>query len=76
MTSKNGTGKNSAMSHQRLFGTDGIRGVANVEPMTAETALRSEYREAFVKRRPSLFGWITSSNLRSGRNGRHASAAA
>ena len=23
-----------------LFGTDGIRGKANVEPMTAETALR------------------------------------
>jgi phosphoglucosamine mutase len=40
MTSKNGTGKNSATSHLRLFGTDGIRGVANVEPMTAETALR------------------------------------
>ena len=25
---------------QQLFGTDGIRGTANVEPMTAETALR------------------------------------
>ncbi len=25
---------------RRLFGTDGVRGVANVEPMTAETALR------------------------------------
>jgi phosphoglucosamine mutase len=25
---------------RRLFGTDGIRGTANVEPMTAETALR------------------------------------
>ena len=25
---------------KRLFGTDGIRGVANVEPMTAETALK------------------------------------
>ena len=24
----------------KLFGTDGIRGLANVEPMTAETALR------------------------------------
>ncbi len=24
----------------RLFGTDGIRGVANVEPMTSETALK------------------------------------
>ena len=28
------------MSERRLFGTDGIRGTANVEPMTAETALR------------------------------------
>ena len=28
------------MSKRRLFGTDGIRGLANVEPMTAETALR------------------------------------
>jgi phosphoglucosamine mutase len=26
--------------HQKLFGTDGIRGVANVEPVTAETALK------------------------------------
>ena len=25
---------------KRLFGTDGVRGVANLEPMTAETALR------------------------------------
>lgn len=25
---------------QRLFGTDGIRGIANVEPMTSETVLR------------------------------------
>ncbi len=25
---------------RRLFGTDGVRGVANVEPMTSETALR------------------------------------
>ncbi len=25
---------------ERLFGTDGVRGVANVEPMTSETALR------------------------------------
>ncbi|MDD5484181.1 MAG: hypothetical protein PHP98_11130, partial [Kiritimatiellae bacterium] len=23
----------------KLFGTDGVRGVANIEPMTAETAL-------------------------------------
>ena len=25
---------------RQLFGTDGIRGTANLEPMTAETALR------------------------------------
>ena len=25
---------------RKLFGTDGIRGAANVEPMTAETALQ------------------------------------
>ncbi|MEO6848953.1 MAG: hypothetical protein ABI443_14495, partial [Chthoniobacterales bacterium] len=25
---------------RRLFGTDGVRGVANIEPVTAETALR------------------------------------
>ncbi|MFZ9964697.1 MAG: phosphoglucosamine mutase, partial [Terrimicrobiaceae bacterium] len=30
------------MSHtpRKLFGTDGIRGVANIEPVTAETALK------------------------------------
>src|SRR5579864_1617019 len=28
------------MSSKRLFGTDGIRGTANADPMTAETALR------------------------------------
>ncbi len=28
------------MSKRRLFGTDGIRGLANVDPMTAETALQ------------------------------------
>ncbi|MBV9655633.1 MAG: phosphoglucosamine mutase, partial [Acetobacteraceae bacterium] len=28
------------MASRRLFGTDGIRGTANTEPMTAETALR------------------------------------
>ena len=25
---------------KKLFGTDGVRGVANVEPVTAETALK------------------------------------
>ncbi|MEE9615307.1 MAG: phosphoglucosamine mutase [Thermodesulfobacteriota bacterium] len=30
----------SAGKERKLFGTDGVRGVANVEPMTAETALQ------------------------------------
>ena len=30
----------NGIQHPRLFGTDGIRGVANIEPMTSETALR------------------------------------
>jgi len=28
------------VKHTRLFGTDGVRGVANLEPITSETALR------------------------------------
>lgn len=35
----NGNGSVTAMA-RKLFGTDGIRGTANREPMTAETALR------------------------------------
>ncbi len=35
----------------RLFGTDGIRGVANVEPMTAETALQVGRAVAFLFKR-------------------------
>jgi len=27
-------------THPKLFGTDGVRGVANVEPITSETALK------------------------------------
>jgi phosphoglucosamine mutase len=27
-------------SHKRIFGTDGVRGTANIEPVTAETALK------------------------------------
>lgn len=27
-------------NHRKIFGTDGVRGVANVEPVTAETALK------------------------------------
>jgi phosphoglucosamine mutase len=36
---------------RRLFGTDGIRGVANTEPMTSETALRLGRAVAHVFRR-------------------------
>ena len=28
------------MNQKKLFGTDGVRGVANIEPVTAETALK------------------------------------
>ncbi len=38
---------------RRLFGTDGVRGTANIEPMTSETALRLGRALAHVsKRRP------------------------
>ena len=34
-------GVESSLAHQRrIFGTDGVRGVANIEPVTAETALK------------------------------------
>ncbi len=33
-------GKNNNANGKKLFGTDGVRGVANVEPVTAETALK------------------------------------
>ena len=36
---------------RRLFGTDGVRGVANVEPMTSETALRLGRALAYVSKR-------------------------
>jgi phosphoglucosamine mutase len=40
------------MSQERhLFGTDGVRGVANVEPMTSETALRLGRALAHVSKR-------------------------
>jgi len=35
----------------RLFGTDGVRGIANVEPMTSETALRLGRAVAYVSKR-------------------------
>src|SRR5262249_13267017 len=38
---------------RRLFGTDGVRGVANIEPMTSETALRLGRALAYVSKRSS-----------------------
>ncbi len=63
---------------RRLFGTDGIRGVANVEPMTSETALKLGRAAAHVfKTRPGrhrivigkdtrLSGYLIESALTSG----------
>ena len=36
---------------RKLFGTDGVRGIANVEPMTSETALRLGRALAYVCKR-------------------------
>lgn len=36
---------------RKIFGTDGIRGVANIEPMTVETALKLGRAAAYVFRR-------------------------
>ena len=42
------------MSKRSLFGTDGIRGKANVDPMTAETALRVGRALAYMVREGRL----------------------
>ncbi len=44
------TGFTSQSKHQKLFGTDGVRGIANVEPMTVETAVRLGRSAAHVFR--------------------------
>src|SRR5439155_18518532 len=41
----------SALMATRLFGTDGVRGIANAEPMTSETALRLGRAVAHVSKR-------------------------
>ena len=33
---------------KKIFGTDGVRGVANVDPVTAETALKLGRAAAYV----------------------------
>ncbi len=40
------------MAERRLFGTDGVRGVANVEPMTGETVMRLGMAVAARLRQP------------------------
>ncbi len=53
------------MKHKkRIFGTDGVRGTANIEPVTAETALKLGRAAAhvFKTRSPeagSLSVWVT-----------------
>jgi phosphoglucosamine mutase len=42
---------NDGVTRRRLFGTDGIRGTANVEPMTSETAVRLGRAIAHVVKR-------------------------
>ena len=39
---------NYTVSGKKIFGTDGVRGVANVEPVTAETALKLGRAAAYV----------------------------
>src|SRR4026207_2110905 len=39
---------NWAVTGKKIFGTDGVRGVANVEPVTAETALKLGRAAAYV----------------------------
>jgi len=40
-------------AHPRLFGTDGVRGVANSEPITPETALKLARALAYVLKNPA-----------------------
>ena len=47
----------------KLFGTDGVRGVANVEPITSETALKLGRALAHVlKARPMMSSRSRSDN--------------
>jgi phosphoglucosamine mutase len=48
------TPSNKKSQKRRLFGTDGIRGVANLEPITSEMALKLGRAVAHVFREPEL----------------------
>ena len=39
--------------YRKMFGTDGVRGVANLEPMTVETAMALGQAVAYSFRSPS-----------------------
>ena len=48
------TAKSKAAAPRRIFGTDGVRGVANIEPVTAETALKLGRAAAHVFQQMSV----------------------
>ena len=55
---------------QRLFGTDGIRGVANREPITSETSLQLGRAIAYVLEDPQARGLSTGPVTRKGEHRR------
>ena len=48
------TEKNKVSAPRRIFGTDGVRGTANIEPVTAETALKLGRAAAHVFQQMSV----------------------
>ncbi len=50
------TAKSKASAPRRIFGTDGVRGTANIEPVTAETALKLGRAAAHVFQQMSVAG--------------------
>ena len=48
------TAKSKAPAARRIFGTDGVRGVANIEPVTVETALKLGRAAAHVFQQMSV----------------------
>ena len=57
--------KNKSKQKRRLFGTDGVRGIANQEPMTSEMALKLGRAIAKVLQDPIAQGTETSGRSRS-----------
>ena len=50
------TAKNKPAAPRRIFGTDGVRGTANIEPVTAETALKLGRAAAHIFQQMSVAG--------------------